>query len=390
MLAPSERELRQAYVNKRVFLTGHTGFKGGWLALWLKELGAEVYGYALAPDTSPALFEVAKVGQACTQSTVADIRDGAALERSLEEARPDYVFHLAAQPLVRLSYEDPVGTVETNVIGTARLLDALRRRARRCAVVVVTSDKCYENREWSYGYREDDAMGGYDAYSMSKGAAELVVASFRRSFFPPARLAAHGVAVASARAGNVIGGGDWAKDRILPDCISALAGERAIQVRNPESVRPWQHVLEPLGGYLLLGARLAGVGTATPDRFCEAWNFGPSIESARPVRDLVEAVIRGWGGGTWQDRRDPNAPHEAGFLRLSIEKAHARLGWSPRWDFGGTIEATVVWYRAFYRRPARVDLGALALSQIQDYMRPHEDSATGGNAETALLLRADD
>jgi CDP-glucose 4,6-dehydratase len=394
MAAPSESELRRAYAGKRVFLTGHTGFKGGWLTLWLKELGAEVFGYALAPDTSPALFEVAKVGQACRQSILADVRDGAAVERAVEEARPDYVFHLAAQPLVRLSYEDPIGTVETNIVGTARVLEALRRRARPCAVVVVTSDKCYENREWSYGYREDDAMGGHDVYSMSKGAAELVVSSFRRSFFPAARLAAHGIAVASARAGNVVGGGDWAKDRILPDCIAALASGRSIQVRNPDAVRPWQHVLEPLGGYLLLGARLAGAGTATPDRFCEAWNFGPHVESARPVRGLVEAVIRGWGSGTWQDRRDPNAPHEAGLLRLSIEKAHARLGWSPRWDFEQTIEATVAWYRAFYQRPARVDLGALALSQIQDYMHPKapsEGRATDGNAETARagsLVRA--
>lgn len=368
MGAPSESELRQAYRGKRVFLTGHTGFKGGWLALWLRELGAEVFGYALAPDTSPALFKVAKVANACRQSTIADVRDAAALDRALAEAQPDFAFHLAAQPLVRLSYEDPIGTVETNIVGTARLLDALRRRARACAVVVVTSDKCYENREWSYGYREDDPMGGHDVYSMSKGASELLVSSFRRSFFPPAKLAAHGVALASARAGNVVGGGDWAKDRIMPDCISALAAGRSIQVRNPQSVRPWQHVLEPLGGYLLLGARLASVGTANPDRFCEAWNFGPRVESARPVREVVEAVIRAWGAGSWQDRRDSHAPHEAGLLRLSIEKAHARLGWSPRWDFEQTINATVAWYRAFHRAAAQPDLGALVLAQIQDYM----------------------
>ncbi len=369
MPAPSETELRQAYAGKRVFLTGHTGFKGGWLALWLRELGAEVFGYALAPDTSPALFEVAKVGEACRQSTIGDIRDGSALVRALADARPDFVFHLAAQPLVRLSYEDPIGTVETNVVGTARLLDALRRRARPCAVVIVTSDKCYENREWSYGYREDDAMGGYDVYSMSKGAAELVVSSFRRSFFPPAQLAAHGVALASARAGNVVGGGDWARDRILPDSISALVAERPIQVRNPDAVRPWQHVLEPLGGYLLLGARLAGLGTESPEKFCEAWNFGPGVESARTVGELVGAVIRGWGTGSWEDRRDPRAPHEAGLLRLSIEKAHGWLGWTPRWEFEEAIGATVAWYKAFHRQPARVDLGALALAQIQDYMR---------------------
>jgi CDP-glucose 4,6-dehydratase len=380
MAAPTERELREAYAGKRVLLTGHTGFKGGWLALWLKELGAEVFGYALAPDTSPAFFEVARVARACARSTIADLRDAGALQCAVAHARPDFVFHLAAQPLVRVSYDDPIGTLETNVLGTARMLEALRRARSRCAVVVVTSDKCYENREWHYGYREDDAMGGYDVYSMSKGAAELVVSSFRRSFFPPAGIDAHGIALASARAGNVVGGGDWAKDRILPDCIAALADGKPIQVRNPDSVRPWQYVLEPLGGYLLLGVRLAGHGSERRDRFCEAWNFGPRVESARSVRELVEAAIEAWGGGTWEDRRDPRAPHEAGLLRLSIEKAHGRLGWMPRWDFGQTIEAAVAWYRAFHREGAREDLSALALAQIHDYMRAE---VAGGGLEPA-------
>jgi CDP-glucose 4,6-dehydratase len=388
MVAPSESELRQAYAGKRVFLTGHTGFKGGWLALWLKDLGAEVFGYALPPDTTPALFEVASVAQACRQSTMGDIRDGIALESALAEADPEFVFHLAAQPLVRLSFEDPIGTVDTNIIGTARLLDALRRLARPCAVVVVTSDKCYENREWSYGYREDDAMGGYDVYSMSKGAAELVVASFRRSFFHPASLATHGIAVASARAGNVVGGGDWGKDRILPDCVSALVSKRPVQLRNPDAVRPWQHVLEPLGGYLLLGARLAGIGTTAPDRFCEAWNFGPRVESACTVRELVEAVIRSWGGGSWQNGGDPNAPHEAGLLRLSIEKAHARLGWTPRWDLEKTIEASVAWYRGYHRQPRRTDLSGVALAQIQDYMRAEAPAERGANTREVEMARA--
>jgi CDP-glucose 4,6-dehydratase len=278
------------------------------------------------------------------------------------------VFHLAAQALVRLSYELPIETIQTNVTGTANLLEAVRQAGRPCAVVVVTSDKCYENREWVYGYREDEAMGGHDVYSMSKGAAELVTSSYRRSFFHPAMLAKHGVAVASARAGNVVGGGDWAKDRIVPDAIGALAEGRPIPVRNPSGVRPWQHVLEPLGGYLLLGARLAGIGADAPERFCEAWNFGPRIEDARPVRDVVEALIAAWGSGSWDDRHDPAAPHEAGLLRLSIDKAQARLGWTPRWRFEETFRRTVEWYRAFHEGASQDALAALCRAQTKQYM----------------------
>jgi CDP-glucose 4,6-dehydratase len=364
--APAAAELRTAYAGRRVLLTGHTGFKGTWLSLWLRDLGAEVTGYALAPDTQPAIFEA--VGAAAgLRSVISDLRDLARLSAVVEEARPEIVFHLAAQPLVRRSYEEPLETVEVNVLGTAHLLEAIRRAKRPCAVVVVTSDKCYENRERLHGYREDEALGGYDVYSMSKGAAELVTASWRRSFFPPARLAEHGVALASGRAGNVVGGGDWAADRIVPDCVRALAAGAPVPVRNPGAVRPWQHVLEPLGGYLLLGARLsAGAAAAAP--YCEAWNFGPRFEDARPVRDVVDAMIRGWGTGSWEDRRDPAAPHEANVLRLSIEKAQGRLGWGPRWGFEETFRRTAEWYRAHHEGASAPELAALCLRQIHEYL----------------------
>jgi CDP-glucose 4,6-dehydratase len=367
MGASTEAELRAAYAGKRVLLTGHTGFKGGWLALWLRELRAEVTGYALAADPMPSLFHAAGIESAC-RSVIADVRDVARLRSVVQETRPDHVFHLAAQPIVRVSYELPLQTIETNVLGTANVLDAVRGLKRPCAVVVVTSDKCYENREWLWGYREDEPMGGHDVYSMSKGAAELVVASYRRSFFHPARLREHGVAVASARAGNVVGGGDWAKDRIVPDAVAALAAGRPIPVRNPNAVRPWQHVLEPLGGYLLLGARLAGVGTDAPERFCEAFNFGPRTEDARPVKDVVDTLVACWGSGSWDDRRDPAAPHEAGLLRLCIDKAQARLGWSPRWRFEETFRRTVEWYRAFHGGASAADLAALCLEQTKEYL----------------------
>jgi CDP-glucose 4,6-dehydratase len=347
-----------------VLVTGHTGFKGSWLTLWLTQLGAEVTGYALAPDTSPALFELAGVAGVC-RHVVGDVRDSSRLGTVVRELRPEVVFHLAAQPLVRLSYEKPIETIETNVLGTAQLLEAVRREGRPCAVVVVTSDKCYENREWVWGYREDEPMGGHDIYSMSKGATELVVSSYRRSFFPPSQFTSHGVALASARAGNVVGGGDWAKDRIVPDAIHALAVGRPIAVRSPDSVRPWQHVLEPLGGYLLLGARL--LGPEAP-RCSEAWNFGPRWDDARPVRDLVDAVIAAWGSGTWDDRRDPAAPHEAEVLRLSIEKAQARLGWAPRWRFDETIRRTVEWYRVFHAGAGSAELATLCRRQIAEYL----------------------
>jgi CDP-glucose 4,6-dehydratase len=365
--APAEAELASAYRGKRVLVTGHTGFKGGWLTLWLAELGAEVTGYALAPDGAPCLFEAAGVGRAC-RSVIGDVRDAPRVRDLVREVRPDVVFHLAAQPLVRRSYEAPLETLETNVVGTANVLEAVRHAGRPCACVVVTSDKCYDNREWVFGYREDDPMGGHDVYSMSKGAAELVVASWRRSFFPPRRLAQHGVALATARAGNVVGGGDWAKDRIVPDAIAALAARRPVPVRNPDAIRPWQHVLEPLGGYLLLAARLAGAGTDRREAFCEAWNFGPRGEDARPVRAVVDALVEAWGEGSWEDRRDPSAPHEAGTLRLAIDKAQARLGWSPRWRFEETFARTAEWYRRFHEGASPDALADLCRAQIRRWL----------------------
>ena len=366
--APTADELAAAYAGRRVLVTGHTGFKGAWLTLWLAHLGAEVTGYALAPEDPRGIFAAAAVSTRCRHHE-GDVRDLAALREVLAAAPPTIVFHLAAQALVRRSYQAPLETLETNVMGTANLLEALRLARRPCVVVIVSSDKCYENREWELGYREDEPVGGHDVYSMSKGATELVVSSYRRSFFPPAELATHGVALASARAGNVVGGGDYARDRIVPDAVRALVARRPIPVRNPESVRPWQHVLEPLGGYLLLGARLAGVGTATPAAFAAAWNFGPLPHAARSVAEVADAVVAGWGEGRWESRRDAAAPHEAGVLRLSIEKAEARLGWTPRWDFDETVRRTVEWYRAQDRGASPSELCALSIRQIDDYLR---------------------
>jgi CDP-glucose 4,6-dehydratase len=361
-----EEELRTAYSGKRVLVTGHTGFKGSWLTAWLNELGAEVTGYALEPE-EPSLFLALGLSASC-EHVIADVRDAAKLRTVMRASRPDFVFHLAAQALVRRSYDEPLLTLETNVMGTAGVLDAIRMEKLRTHVVVVTSDKCYENREWLYGYREDEPMGGHDPYSMSKGAAELVVASYRRSFFDPRASSEHGVYVASARAGNVIGGGDWAKDRIIPDMIRALLSGSPLVVRNPDSVRPWQHVLEPLGGYLLLAARLARGDSASRASFCEAFNFGPQLEAARPVRDLADALVAGFGEGSWKDGHDPRAPHEAQLLRLSIEKAHVRLGWRPRWGFDETIARTVALYDAHRKGARGEDLHALVRGQIAAYV----------------------
>ena len=360
----SENALRSAFAGKRVLITGHTGFKGGWLTAWLASLEAEITGLGLEPNTDPSLFKDAGVSDIC-RHIVGDIRDLALLRRVVREARPEVIFHLAAQPLVRLSYEEPITTLETNVMGTANLLEAVRLERQRCAVVVVTSDKCYENRGWAYGYRENDAMGGHDPYSASKGAAELVVHSWRRSFFPPEKLADHGVALASARAGNVIGGGDWAKDRIVPDAVRALAAGKPVPVRNPSSVRPWQHVLEPLGGYLLLGARLLG-GEAPS--YCEAWNFGPAPESTRPVSDVVRTLVECWGLGSWVATPEMGAPNEARLLRLSIEKTFAHLGWSPRWGLREAVARTVEWYRARENGARGSVLRDFSLQQIEEYI----------------------
>ncbi len=344
---------------KRVFLTGHTGFKGSWLTLWLKSLGATVTGFSLAPDTTPNLFTLANVSEGI-DSIIGDIRDRAALLKALKATRPEIVIHMAAQPLVRESYVTPVETYETNVMGTVHLLDAIRQTPGVKSVVIVTTDKCYENREWEWGYRENEAMGGYDPYSSSKGCAELVTAAYRNSFFNPASHASHGVAVGSGRAGNVIGGGDWAADRLIPDIMRAISAGQTVQIRNPHAIRPWQHVLEPLSGYLILAERLYAEGP----RFADAWNFGPADADAQPVQAIVKHLTSQWGEGAQWQLDGGDHPHEATFLKLDCSKARARLGWSPQWDLNHTLDTIVDWYKAMVRRE---DMRAVTLQQIDNY-----------------------
>ena len=325
------------WVGKRVFLTGHTGFKGSWLALWLQSLGAVVKGFALAPDTSPDLFGIARVAESM-KSEIGDIRDLDALTRSLATFAPDTVIHMAAQPLVRLSYEQPVETYAVNVMGTVNVLEAVRGCPTTRAVVVVTTDKCYENKEWVWGYRESEAMGGHDPYSSSKGCAELVTAAYRRSF-----LVGRGTAVASARAGNVIGGGDWAKDRLLPDILRAFEAKTPVEVRNPLSIRPWQHVLEPLSGYLVLAQALHERG----GEVAEGWNFGPREDDARPVGWIADRMAALWGNGASWSHDQSEQPHEARYLKLDISKAGAELGWHPRWSLDEALSEIVSWHRTW-------------------------------------------
>ncbi|MDO9542553.1 MAG: CDP-glucose 4,6-dehydratase [Kiritimatiellia bacterium] len=374
------KTFHSVFKNKSVLVTGHTGFKGSWLTLWLNSLGAKVCGYSLpAPKTVNNNFRLSKIENCLTRHIEADIRDYRRLKKCLHDTGPDFIFHLAAQSLVRRSYRAPLETFETNVIGTVNLLEAVRelkparaRPGRPCVVVVVTSDKCYENTGKANGYREGDPMGGHDPYSASKGAVEIVTASYRRSFFSPENSGKHGVKLSSARSGNVIGGGDWAPDRIMPDCISALIRHKPINVRNPRAVRPWQHVLEPLSGYLTLAAKLDGMNgkngkeSCPPNGgYCEAWNFGPSGKSMHPVKDLVEETIKHWGNGSWRDTSDKNAPHEAACLTLSSEKTQRRLGWRNVWDFSQAVEKTVSWYKAWHGK--KTDLGKLCLAQITQY-----------------------
>ena len=321
-----------------VLVTGHTGFKGAWLTRWLTGLGAKVTGLALEPEQKAGPFVQARLAETISHHVV-DIRDEKQVARLVKSVRPCMVFHLAAQALVRRSYETPVETTATNVLGTVHLLEAVRVAGQRCGVVVVTSDKCYENREWDYSYRENDPMGGHDVYSASKGCAELMVSSYRRAFFGDGSK----VVLASARAGNVIGPGDWSQDRIVADTIRSLKAGRIIPVRNPRATRPWQHVLEPLSGYLWLGARLL---TKDGRRFAEGWNFGPRAEAARPVSDLVDRVVAAWGGGSWKFTGRRGQPHEAHYLSLNIDKAVSRLPWSPVWDFDTTVRRTVTGYQA--------------------------------------------
>ena len=335
----ASRSFAGAFAGKRVLVTGHTGFKGSWLCEWLLALGADVTGFALPPPTKPALFDQLGLADR-VKDRRGDVRDLAAVRNAVDAARPDFVFHFAAQSLVRLSYAQPVETYATNVMGTVNLLEAVRLAGAACAVVVVTTDKCYENTGRAQAYREEEPMGGHDPYSSSKGAAELVVSAYRRSFFSAANSP---VRLASARAGNVIGGGDWALDRIVPDCIRSLQRGEVIPVRHKLATRPWQHVLEPLSGYLWLAAQLRAAGSPS-DPVASAFNFGPVPDANRPVGGLVEEVLKHWPG-RWEDRSEPGAVHEAALLSLAIDKAQRVLGWKPVWDFAATIAHTVEWYR---------------------------------------------
>ena len=344
---------------KRVFLTGHTGFKGSWLSLWLQQLDAHVTGYALDAPSQPSLFDVARVGT-CMQSVHGDVRDLPTLQRAMQAAKPEIVIHMAAQSLVRLSYDTPVETYATNVMGTVHLLEAVRQTPGVRAVVNVTTDKCYENKEWAWGYRENESMGGFDPYSNSKGCAELVSAAYRSSYFNPAFHAQHGVALATARAGNVIGGGDWAKDRLIPDIMAAFESGKQVPIRKPHATRPWQHVLEPLRGYLTLAERLCTDGPA----FAEGWNFGPHSDDAKPVEWIVRQLAKRWGqDASWQVDAG-NHPHEANYLKLDISKAAQRLHWQPALRLDGALGLIVDWARA---RQAGADMHATTLAQIAAY-----------------------
>ncbi len=338
---------------RRVFLTGHTGFKGSWMTLWLQSLGASITGYALEPPTRPSLFERASVAQGIT-SHIADVRDAETLSAHLAAAEPEVVIHMAAQPLVRASYRDPVLTYATNVMGTVHLLEAVRATPTVRAVVVVTSDKCYENREWVWGYREDEAMGGFDPYSSSKACAELVTSAWRRSYLAPE------VGVASARAGNVIGGGDWAAERLIPDMIRAFGASRPAHIRNPQAIRPWQHVLEPISGYLQLAERLYHA----PAQYAGGWNFGPAEEDARQVQWIAQRLVELWGqGAAWARDALPQL-HEAHHLKLDCAKARSALNWQPRWTLATALQRIVEWHKA---ESTGADMRAFTLKQIEDY-----------------------
>jgi len=347
---------------KRVLLTGHTGFKGSWLSLWLQSMDAQVVGYALAPPTEPSLFEVAGVGAGMT-SVIGDIRDLEHLRAVFAEHKPEIVIHMAAQPLVRYSYAEPVETYSTNVMGTVNLLEAVRGTPGVKAVVNVTTDKCYENREWAWGYRENEAMGGYDPYSSSKGCAELVTAAYRNSFFNSATFnVKHSIAIASARAGNVIGGGDWAEDRLIPDIMRAITQGRSVTIRNPHAIRPWQHVLEPLSGYLKLAQKLYEEGAA----YAEGWNFGPNDEDAKPVQWIVEQLTQSWGEGASWLLDGGEHPHEAHYLKLDCSKAKSRLDWHPRWHLDEALKRIVDWQKQYlYGR----DMRAVTIEQIDLYLK---------------------
>jgi CDP-glucose 4,6-dehydratase len=360
---------------RSVFVTGHTGFKGSWLSLWLDTLGATVTGFALDPPTRPSNFEESSIAAVLARDVRGDIRDGEALRKALDISQPDVILHLAARTVVREGYTDPLDTISANVMGTATLLDVVRMRGKPCAVVVVSTDKCYANDESGRAFAEGDALGGDDPYSASKGAVELVTHAYRQSFFPPEELDRHGIAVCTARAGNVIGGGDWTPDGLVADVMRALPLGAPVTIRNPTAVRPWQHVLEPLAGYLTLASKLLGPRAAD---YCTAWNFGPEDADLESVAQVVDQLVRGWGSGTWQSRTDENDPHEANVLRLSSTRARKELGWRSRWSTSEAVDRTVGWYRQYYSDPTTAR--AACLADIAAYSRTTETFTSPGLA----------
>lgn len=372
------------YKNKTVLVTGHTGFKGSWLSEWLLLLGANVVGYSLVePPSEPSHFAALKLGENLTDDVRDDVRSLAALQAVIQRHKPDFIFHLAAQPLVREGFNAPYYTVETNVMGSLNVLEAVRRENSNCIVIMITTDKVYENVEWLYAYRESDPLGGHDPYSASKACADIIVSSYQRSFFGgPDNISADScIAVASVRGGNVVGGGDWAMDRIVPDSIRSLAANRAIPVRNKKATRPWQHVLELLSGYLHLGSEIFGAITQKDHErlqaLCSSFNFGPHITSNKTVEELVQEVLKHWSG-EWADFTEPGASHEAGRLNLTIDKAYHTLKWQPRWNFEETIKHTVDWYRQYYRtaRPEPASMRELTRQQILSYVEGLHYSTT--------------
>lgn len=350
--------LKDFYKNKRILITGHTGFKGSWLSIWLHSLGAEVIGVGLDPYSNQDNFVLSGIGEKITDLR-GDICDDKFLNEVFNKYQPEIVFHLAAQPLVRLSYSNPVETYMTNVMGSINVMESFRQCKSSKVAVMITTDKCYENKEQVWGYRENEAMGGYDPYSSSKGACEIAISSWRRSFMNPNSFATHNKSIASVRAGNVIGGGDWSMDRIIPDCIRALELGQDIDIRSPKSVRPWQHVIEPLGGYMLLAQKM----WSEPTKYCSAWNFGPNSDSVATVMDIATLVTNHYGKGSIRDTSDPNALHEAELLMLDISKARFELGWSPKMGINQTIEMTIDWYKRYKNQ----DVYQLCLEQLSKY-----------------------